>query len=52
MWVSERWDQLRDAGYLDDPRLERPRAETRLHTGAVAVVVALVVLTAVLALAL
>lgn len=52
MWVSERWDELRGAGYLDDPRLERPRAETRTHTAAVAVVAALVVLTVVLALVL
>ena len=29
--VVARWEALRDAGYLDEPRLERPRARTRLH---------------------
>lgn len=48
VWVSERWDELRTAGYLDDPRLERPRAATRLHTGAVVAVGALAALTVLL----
>jgi hypothetical protein len=48
MCVSERWDQLRAAGYLDDPRLEQPRARTRVHRGAVAAVTALALLSVVL----
>jgi hypothetical protein len=49
MWVSERWDELRMAGYLDDPRLERPRAATRLHVGALVAAGALAALTVLLA---
>jgi hypothetical protein len=29
--VRDRWDELRAAGYLDNPRLERPEARTRMH---------------------
>lgn len=49
-WVVERWDQLKSAGYLDQPRLEQPRARTTLHTGAVALCGALLVLSLVAAL--
>ncbi len=47
--VRERWDELRRAGFLDDPRLERPRARTRLHTGAVVAAGTLAALTVLLA---
>ena len=31
--VRERWDRLRAAGHLDDPRLERDRPQVRWHVG-------------------
>jgi hypothetical protein len=31
--IRERWEQLRDAGYLDDPRLEQPEPPVTLHVG-------------------
>ena len=31
--VRERWDSLRRAGHLDDPRLEQERAPVRWHLG-------------------
>ncbi|MBV9830674.1 MAG: PH domain-containing protein [Marmoricola sp.] len=34
--VRRRWDRLRDAGWLDDPRLERPRARVQWHWPVVA----------------
>ena len=40
--VQRRWDQLRAAGYLEDPRLERPRPHTELHTVTLAATVLLV----------
>lgn len=49
--VRRRWDELRDAGFLDDPRLERPTARTELHRGAVAASAALLLLTVALAVA-
>lgn len=48
--VRRRWDELRDAGFLDDPRLERPTARTELHTGAVVASAALLLLTVALGL--
>jgi hypothetical protein len=32
-YLRRRWEQLRDAGYLDDPRLERDRPRVRWHLG-------------------
>lgn len=52
MLVLRRWDELRAAGHLDDPRLERPRARVDLHTAAVAVSGALLLLSLVLLLVL
>lgn len=43
--VQRRWDQLRDAGFLDEPRLERPTARTELHRGAIVASAALLLLT-------
>ena len=40
--VRERWEQLRGAGYLDDPRLEFDRPPIRWHVELVAAVAALV----------
>ena len=34
--VRRRWDRLRDAGWLEDPRLERPRAQVRWHLPVIA----------------
>jgi hypothetical protein len=44
--VEERWHALRIAGYLDDPRLERPHARTTVHTAPLATAAALLVLSA------
>ena len=44
MVIRDRWDRLRAAGYLDDPRLERDRAPVRWHVGTFAVGGALLVL--------
>ena len=46
LMIRERWESLRDAGYLDDPMLERESAPVRWHVGTMAVAVALVVLAA------
>ncbi len=32
-YLRRRWEQLRDAGYLDDPRLERTTPRVRWHLG-------------------
>ncbi len=45
--IRRRWEQLRDAGYLDDPRLERDRAGVRWHITLLAVGVMLAVLAVV-----
>lgn len=50
--VAERWQELRAAGYLDDPRLERPRARTRVHRAALAATATLVAASVLLAVAL
>ena len=42
--VREHWRQLRDAGHLDDPRLEQERATVRWHWATIAAAVALLVL--------
>lgn len=36
--VRARWEALRDAGVLDDPRLERARPRVRWHTGTLAAI--------------
>src|SRR5450756_852879 len=43
--VRRRWEALRDAGHLDDPRLERDRPRSHLHWGTLALLAALVALT-------
>lgn len=45
--VVARWEALRDAGYLDDPRLESPRARTTLHLFELAAAVVLLSLSVV-----
>jgi hypothetical protein len=40
--VVDRWQALRDAGHLDDPRLERPRAIVRWHVGTALVALGLI----------
>lgn len=45
--VRQRWDELREAGFLDNPRLERPTARTELHTRAIAGSVGLTLLAVV-----
>jgi hypothetical protein len=40
--VRARWEALRDAGVLDDPRLERERPRVRGHTGTLAAIVVLI----------
>lgn len=44
--VEQRWHELRAAGYLDDPRLERPHARTTVHAAPLATAAALLVLSA------
>lgn len=46
--VRSRWDQLRAAGYLEDPRLERPRLLASWHRRLLTVITALLVLCVVL----
>jgi hypothetical protein len=41
--VRRRWDALREAGWLDDPRLERPRARQDWHLPTIGAACALVV---------
>src|SRR5665648_354904 len=43
--VRGRWEALRDAGHLDDPRLERDRPRSHLHWGTVALLATLAALT-------
>ncbi len=33
--VRRRWEELRDAGHLDDPKLEHDRAPTQWHLGSI-----------------
>lgn len=40
--VRRQWEELRAAGHLDDPRLERDRAPVRWHIGTLLIAVALV----------
>ncbi len=46
-YIRRRWEALRDAGHLDDPRLERQRPVVRWHPGPLLLVVALVAASAV-----
>lgn len=39
--VRTRWEELRDAGVLDDPRVEHARPRVRWHTGTLAAMVVL-----------
>lgn len=43
--VRNRWEELRAAGYLDDPRLERPTARVTVHVVPLVAAVALLALT-------
>ncbi|WP_308121633.1 PH domain-containing protein [Actinotalea ferrariae] len=49
--VRRRWEELRDAGHLDDPRLERPTPRTTWHRGTLTVLGVLTVATVVALLA-
>jgi hypothetical protein len=40
--IRRRWEALRDAGHLDNPRLEFDRAPTRWHLGTIALLAGLV----------
>lgn len=42
--IRHHWEQLRDAGYLDNPRLEHERVPVRWHVRTIAVGVALTIL--------
>jgi Bacterial PH domain len=42
--IRRRWQELREAGHLENPRLERERAVVKWHTGTIAVGVAMVLL--------
>ncbi|MFI2753459.1 PH domain-containing protein [Cellulomonas sp. P22] len=44
--VRSRWEELRDAGHLDTPQLERPRPRVRWHTATLATLVVLAALSA------
>ena len=44
--VRRRWEELRDAGHLDDPRLERERPRVRWDTRTLAAAAVLGVLSA------
>lgn len=46
--VRSRWEELRSAGYLEDPRLERPRLLVSWHRSLLSALAALVVLSVVL----
>lgn len=46
--VRSRWEELRAAGYLEDPRLERPRLQVTWHRALVAGLAVLLVLSAAL----
>lgn len=41
MYIRRRWEELRDAGYLDDPRLEHARPRVRWHWRTLVAVAAL-----------
>lgn len=41
--IRERWQVVRDAGHLDDPRLEHPTVPMRWHVGTLVAVAALAV---------
>jgi len=41
MYIRRRWEDLRDAGHLDDPRLERARPRVRWHVRTLLAVAAL-----------
>lgn len=47
MVIREHWERLRDAGHLDDPRLEFDRAPVRWHRGVMAAGAVLVALAVV-----
>jgi len=34
--IRRRWERLRDAGFLDDPKLEHERAPVRWHSATIA----------------
>ena len=40
--VRQRWEALREAGYLDNPRLEFDKPPVRWHVGLIAVILALI----------
>lgn len=42
MLVRARWEELRDAGVLDDPRVERTTPRVRWHVGTLAAIVVLI----------
>jgi hypothetical protein len=44
--VRSRWEELRDAGLLDDPRVERARPRVRWHVGTLAAIVVLIAASA------
>lgn len=46
-YIRRRWEALRDAGHLDDPRLERQRPVVRWHLGPMLLVLGLVAASAV-----
>lgn len=46
-YIRRRWEALRDAGHLDDPRLERTKPVVRWHPWPLLLVVALVAASAV-----
>jgi hypothetical protein len=49
--VRQRWEALRQAGHLDDPKLERAAAAVTWHTGTMAAATVLLVLAIVVTLA-
>jgi hypothetical protein len=42
--IRQHWQALRDAGHLDNPRLEFDRAPIRWHVGTIATIAALIIL--------
>ena len=42
--VRQRWEALRDAGYLDNPRLEFDKPPVRWHVGLIALIVVMIAL--------
>jgi hypothetical protein len=49
--VRQRWEELRQAGHLDDPKLEREAAAVTWHTGTMAAATTLLVLAIVVTVA-